>query len=111
MPRVYVRLDSENVYLQHIPPVAHYLPLVPLLSMQSTTVKINVRKITEEMSLIQQQLKPQALRLQHVGKSLQDTILVVNTRYSPVGKLVEVFCVTRVILCWPARDLFHCTKF
>ncbi|CAB1323662.1 unnamed protein product [Coregonus sp. 'balchen'] len=37
------------------------------------TVKKNVRKLTDEMPLIQQQMKAQSLRLQHVGKTLQDT--------------------------------------
>jgi hypothetical protein len=61
------------------------------------TVKGNVREITEEMPLIQQQMKAQAPRMQHVGKSLQDTILVGNTDATllnktllSVGKLVEV---------------------
>ncbi|CAB1354204.1 unnamed protein product, partial [Coregonus sp. 'balchen'] len=61
------------------------------------TVKKNVRELTDEMPLIQQQMKAQSLRLQHVGKTFQDTILVVNTHTNlfnrtllSVGKLVEV---------------------
>lgn len=156
--RVYVRLDAENVYRQHIPPAAHLswagadwtsqaikhaqldtahmlaqlqkftvtqselaeprrekrfvgallsigaavgslfaLGTTAVNAVSLATVKRNVREITEEMPLIQQQMKAQALRLQHVGKSLQDTILVVNTHATllnktilSVGKLAEV---------------------
>ncbi|CAB1318231.1 unnamed protein product [Coregonus sp. 'balchen'] len=104
--RVYVRLDAENVYRQRISPAAHMSAAVgSLLALGTTavnavslaTVKINVREITEEMPLIQQQMQSQVLRLQHVGRSLQDTILVVNTHATllnktllSVGKLVEV---------------------
>lgn len=48
------------------------------------TVKLNVREIPEEMPLIQQQMKSQALRLQHVGRSHQDIYSGgKHTRYSP----------------------------
>ncbi|CAB1321472.1 unnamed protein product [Coregonus sp. 'balchen'] len=118
--RVYVRLDAENVYRQHIPPAAHLswagadwttqavmhaqldtahmlaqlqeftvtsagvgslfaLGTTAVNAVSLATVKINVGEITEEMPLIHQQIKSQALRLQHMGKSLQDTILVILT--------------------------------
>lgn len=44
------------------------------------------------MPLIQQQIKSQERRLQHLGKSLRDTVLVVNQNKTllSVGKLVDV---------------------
>ncbi|CAB1347173.1 unnamed protein product [Coregonus sp. 'balchen'] len=131
--RVYVHLDAENVYRQHISPAAHMswagadwttqavkhaqldtahmlaqlqkftslelaeprrekqflwallsigaavgslfaLGTTAVNAVSLATFKINIREITEEMPPIHQQMQSQALRLQHVGRSLQDTI-------------------------------------